>query len=485
MNFRLICNNIGRILRLEGLLMVPAIICAICFNEDKAAISFAISAVASICIGFLLTFIKPKEESFYAREGFITVALTWIVLSLFGALPFVLSGAIPNFIDAFFETVSGFTTTGMSVLKDVEVLPKSILYWRSFTHWLGGMGVLAFMIAFSPMKKSQNVGSFKMIKAESPGPVVGRLVPKIQDTARILYAIYVLLTVLEFILLLCGGMPLFDSIVNSFATAGTGGFAVLNASMAGYSSTYLQTVIAIFMIIFGINFNVFYLLILRDFKSVFKNSELKLYIGTVIVATAVITVNTLSVFPTAFEALHHSFFQVASIITTTGFTTVDFNSWPMLSKMVLFSLMFVGASAGSTGGGFKISRVLILGKSLKISLQKLIHPKSVKSVSIDGKTVDDGVVKEVYGYFTAYIAIIVVSVLVFSFENFSFETTFTSVISCLNNVGPIFGNVGGVLDFDLISPIGKIILCLDMLIGRLEIFPVLLLFYPSTWKRSA
>ncbi len=486
MNIRLVGNYTGNILRIEALFMIPALLIAVFCGETSSVIGFAATIAGVMLIGTLLVLIKPKEESFYAREGFSTVALSWILLSLFGSLPFFISGEIPNFVDALFETVSGFSTTGGSILKDVEALSKSMLYWRSFSHWIGGMGVLVLMLAVVPMrgKSGNNGNSFKMLRAETTGPVIGRLVPKVKRTAMILYSIYVVLTVIEIIFLICGGMPVFDSVVNSFATAGTGGFAIKNASIGAYDSYYLQTVISVFMLLFGINFNIFYLLLVKDFKSILKDGELKLYLGIIIASVVVIALNTMSTFNSVFDAFHHSFFQVSSIITTTGFSTVDFNTWPTLSKMILTFLMFTGACAGSTGGGIKMARILMVGKFFKSTIQKMIHPRGIKPVTVNGRNIDDGVVKEVMGYMSAYVIICGISILLVAIDGFDYETTVSSVIACINNIGPGFGLVGPTGNFADFSILSKLVLCADMLIGRLEIFPILLLFTPATWFRN-
>ncbi len=486
MNIKLIANYTGNILRIEALFMIPALLIALFSGEQSSVIGFAATIAVVLILGSLFVLIKQKDDSFYAREGFATVALSWILLSIFGCLPFFISGTISNFTDALFETVSGFTTTGGSILSDVESLPKSMQYWRSFTHWIGGMGVLVLMLAVVPMRgrSGNNGNSFKMLRAETTGPIIGRLVPKVKRTAMILYSIYIALTVVEIIFLLAGGMPLFDSILNSFATAGTGGFAIKNASIGAYNSYYLQTVIAVFMLIFGINFNIFYLLLIKDFKSVLKDGELKLYLGIIAAAVVIIALNTMSTFSSVFDAFHHSFFQVSSIITTTGFSTVDFNTWPTLSKMILTLLMFTGACAGSTGGGIKMARILMAGKFFKSTVQKMIHPRSVKPVTVNGRNIDDGVIREVMGYMSAYLIITVVSILIVAIDGFTYETTFSSVVACLNNIGPGFGMVGPTGNFADFSVLSKLVLMADMLIGRLEIFPILLLFTPSMWRRN-
>lgn len=483
MNTRIITFIIGWILRIEAVFMFPALAISIFYSEKKSITAFIGTIVIIFITSELLLFNKPKETHFFAREGFVVVALCWISMSFFGSLPFFLSTEIPSFVDCFFETVSGFTTTGSSILSNIEIIDKGLLYWRSFTHWLGGMGVLVFLLAIKPI--SEEMGhSVHILRAESPGPVVGKLVPKIQKTAKILYIIYIFLTVLEFVMLIIGGMPAFDSITTAFATAGTGGFSIKNQSMAAYSSYYLQNVVSIFMILFGINFNVFYLLILGEISSALKYEELRVYLGIMFSAVIIITINIRSYYSGWLEALHHAVFQSASIMTTTGFATVDFNLWPQFSKYILIVLMFVGACAGSTGGGIKISRIIILFKALKIEIEKMLHPNLIKVVKIDKKTVSTDVIKTVDVYMFTYSLIVIASILLITVDNFSFETTVTAVISCINNVGPGLDMVGPVGNYSKFSDFSKIILSLNMLIGRLEIFPMLMIFFPSTWNKK-
>lgn len=483
MNTKIITFIIGWILRIEALFMFPALAISIFYSEKKSIIAFAGTIVIIFIISELLLFNKPKETHFFAREGFIVVALCWIAMSFFGSLPFFLSTEIPSFIDCFFETVSGFTTTGSSILSNIEIIDKGLLYWRSFTHWLGGMGVLVFLLAIKSISEERGY-SVHLLRAESPGPVVDKLVPKMQKSAKILYGIYIFLTVLEFIMLIIGGMPIFDSITTAFATAGTGGFSIKNQSIAAYSSYYLQNVISLFMILFGINFNVFYLLILGDISSVLKYEELRVYLGIMFSAVILITINIRSYYSGWLEAIHHAVFQSASIMTTTGFATVDFNLWPQFSKYILIMLMFVGACAGSTGGGIKISRIMILFKSLKIEIEKMLHPNLIKVVKIDKKTVNKDVVKSADVYMFTYSIIVIASILLITVDNFSFETTVTAVISCINNIGPGLDMVGPIGNYSKFSDFSKIILSLNMLIGRLEIFPMLMIFFPSTWSKK-
>ncbi|MBQ5326372.1 MAG: TrkH family potassium uptake protein, partial [Oscillospiraceae bacterium] len=430
--------------------------------------------------------VKQNDKGIYAKEGYISVALGWIILSFFGCLPFVFSGYIPNIVDAFFETVSGFTTTGSSILTDVEALSNSMLYWRSFTHWLGGMGVLVFLMAVVPMSNTKGGGEgLQLMRAESPGPTVGKMTPTLQSTARILYAIYLALTVTEAVLLVLSGMPLFDSIVTSFATAGTGGFGIKADSIDGYS--YLsQFIVAVFMMLFGVNFSIYYLILLRKLKLAFSNEEMKVYLGIIAASTLIIFVNILSMYENAGVALLDSFFTVSSIITTTGFATANFDIWPQLSRFLLVVIMICGASAGSTGGGIKVSRVIILLKSIKREIQSVIRPRAVKSVMMDGKPVSETVVKNTFAYFAVYWFIAIGSMFLLTIlEGFDSETTISAVMACLNNIGPGLNMVGPTGNFSMFSPLSKIILSLNMLIGRLEIWPMLLLFSPSVYKNTA
>ncbi|MBR4282357.1 MAG: TrkH family potassium uptake protein [Clostridia bacterium] len=482
MNYRVLLNYIGKILTVEGLVMLPALLIAFVKSQQNCVFAFGATIGLLIFLGLGLSLFKPKDQEVKTKEGFIIVSFSWILLSLFGALPFLLSKEIPNYIDCIFETVSGFTTTGSSILTNIEAMSSSLLYWRSFTHWLGGMGILVFFLAIMP--KSKAGGSlFRLMKAEAPGPEVGKLAPKLAKTARILYIIYITLTLLEIILLLCGGMSLFDSVTTSFGTAGTGGFGIKNDSLMGYNS-YIQIVVGVFMLIFGVNFNIYYLILLKDFINVWKNQELRMYLGIVTVSTIAIGVNIATQIGSFAKGLHHGFFQVASIITTTGYATADFNSWPQFSRFILVFLMFIGACAGSTGGGIKVSRVIILLKSARNTLQKIRHPKSVKTVMIDKHRTEDTVISGVNAFMTVYCIITIVSILIISLDNFSFETTTTSVISCLNNIGPGLDMVGPKGNYSQFSWWAKLVLSADMLLGRLEIFPLIILFSPVTWRKN-
>ncbi len=483
MNHRMILRLICDILRVEAICLVPSIGISLYKGEKSAVFGLAISAVLSGVLSLSTYLFRPKSREIGAREGFLSVGLCWIAVSALGALPFVLSGAIPHFIDAFFETISGFTTTGASILTDVEAMPMGLLYWRSFTHWLGGMGVLVFLLAVVPMGKGKNSLLYVM-RAESPGPQVDKLVPKLQNSAKILYAIYIVLTVVQIILLLIGGMPFFDSITTAFGTAGTGGFGIKGDSLAGYSH-YLQTVCTVFMALFGVNFSIFYLLLLRQFSRVLHNQELWTYLGVMLGSTALITWNILPQFGgNVLESLHHAAFQVSSIMTTTGFATVDFNLWPTLSKTVLVVLMVLGACAGSTGGGIKVARMVLLSKAGHRGIKRMLRPRSVAQVHVDGQLASEDMIQNAYSYLSMYCAIILASLLLISIDGFSLETNITAVLACLNNIGPGLDMVGPTGNFSQFSWFSKLILSFDMLVGRLEIFPMLILFVPSAWRKS-
>ncbi len=481
MNRRMVIYTIGQLIGVEAAVMMLPLCVSLIYGEGswKAFLITIGIAIVLSALGLLLS--RPKNHVIYAKEGFATVALAWIIMSGIGALPFVISGEIPNYIDAFFETVSGFTTTGSSIVRDVEALSHGILFWRSFTHWLGGMGVLVFVMAILPSSSDRSI---HLMRAEVPGPVVGKLVPKIKETAKILYLIYMVMTFIEVILLLCGGMPLFDSLVHSFGTAGTGGFGIKADSIGGYSS-YCQWVITIFMLLFGINFNLFYLCLIRRFKSVLKSEELWAYLGIVLAAATIITVNIMPIYNSLSRSIRLSVFQVASIITTTGYATADFNTWPVLSKGILLILMFFGACAGSTGGGFKISRVILLLKAVKREFHRLIHPRSRTTIRFEGKNVDEGTISGVECYLALYVICFVSIFLILCFEkNFDIETNFSAAASCFNNIGPGLGSVGPVLNFADYSAVSKIVLSIAMLLGRLELFPLIITLAPSTWTKK-
>lgn len=481
MNLRAIAIYIGHILKLEGLFMLPALVLAWGHDEETALQAFVVTILLLLVLGFLLTRVSDKVKSIYAREGFVTVALGWMAISFFGALPFFISGAIPNFMDCWFETVSGFTTTGASILQDVEAMPRSLLYWRSFTNWLGGMGVLVFMLAVVP--HSQGSGeTLHLFRAESPGPTVGKLSPTIRVTTRILYGIYIVMTIVQIVLLMAGGMPVFDAVTHSFATAGTGGFSIMGNSIAAYDSAYIQAVIGIFMVLFGVNFNIYYLLLINKIGLAFKNEELRAYLGIIALAVMIITLDIRSMYASFGKAFLDSFFQVSTIITTTGFATTDFNLWPQLSRYILVVLMIIGASAGSTGGGVKVMRLLILGKAAKSEVLTLAHPRAVRPPRMDGKKIEEGVVRGAHAFMTVYVVICAVSMGILTLDNFSMETTFTAVISCVNNIGPGLDVVGPMGNYSSLSMLSKGVLTLDMLFGRLEIFPMIMLFSRENWK---
>ncbi len=481
MNRRMIFYTLGKMIKLEAAILVLPLIVSLIYKEPDA-LSFLITVLISLALGFLLTLVfKSKNKVIYAKEGFAIVALTWITISAVGALPFVISGSIPNYIDAFFETVSGFTTTGASIVKDVTALPHGILFWRSFTHWIGGMGVIVFIMAIVPSLTDRSI---HILRAEMPGPIIGKLVPKAKDTAKILYLIYIVITALEFILLLLGGMPVFDSLIHSFGTAGTGGFGIKPNCLQDYSP-YCKWVITIFMLIFGVNFNLYYFILLKRIKSVFKNCELWLYLALFVIASAVISFNIYSIYKTVSETVLQSSFQVASIITTTGYSTADFNQWPTLSKTVLLILMFFGGCAGSTAGGLKIQRVVMLYKSVKRELLKMLHPSSVSTVKLDGKSVDNPTLNSTNIYFAIYIGLLFIVFILISLENkFSIETNFSAAVSCFNNVGPGFGTVGPLGNYSAYSGFSKMVLSFAMLFGRLEIYPLLFTLIPSVWTKG-
>ncbi|WP_312443373.1 TrkH family potassium uptake protein [Lacrimispora sp.] len=480
MNKKVIIYLMGWILNIEAVFMLLPFITALIYQESSG---YWFLAVMAVCggIGLIFTRRKPENMVFFAKEGFVTVALSWIVLSFFGAMPFYLSGEIPRFEDAMFEVISGFTTTGSSILPDVESLSQCMIMWRSFTHWIGGMGVLVFILSILPLAGGYNM---YIMKAESPGPSVGKLVPKVRTTAKILYKIYLFMTLLQVILLLLGGMPLFDSLAISFGTAGTGGFGIKNSSMAFYDSYYLQGVVTVFMILFGINFNVYHLLLTRHPKEAFRCEEARAYLGIIAASVLFITFNIRGSFGSLFSAFHHAAFQVASIITTTGYSTVDFDLWPEFSKGILVALMFIGACAGSTGGGFKVSRVVILLKAVKKELASMIHPRSVKIIKLEGKPVEHNVLRSINTFLGAYIVIFTVSVLIVSLDNFDFTTNFTAVAATFNNIGPGLAGAGPLQNFSNFSALSKYVMMFDMLAGRLEVFPMLLIFAPSTWKNN-
>lgn len=478
MNFSIIIYILGWVLKFEGIFFILPCLVALIYSE-KSGFAFLFTMLLCLILGFLITKRKVTNKVFYAREGFVTVALSWILLSVMGALPFTLSGEIPLFHNALFETISGFTTTGASILTDIEGLSKCSLMWRSFTHWIGGMGVLVFLLAVLPMAGGD---SLHLMKAESPGPQVGKLVPRIRSTAIILYGIYIIITLVQIVLLLIGKMPLFDALTISFGTAGTGGFAIKNDSITGYS-TYLQGVVTVFMILFGVNFNVYYLFLIKKPKQALKCEELKYYLMLIFASIFIITLYIWNSYGSLFKAFHHAAFQVASIITTTGYCTADFNLWPEVPKTILIMLMFVGACAGSTGGGIKVSRIIILLKTIKKEIVSFIHPRSVKRIRFEGRVLEQNIVSSVAVFIAAYAVIYVFSVFIISFDNFDFTTNFTAVAATINNIGPGLNEVGPAANFSGFGIVSKIVLMFDMLAGRLELYPMLLILAPATWRK--
>ena len=483
MNVKSISRTVGLILLITGIFQLFPLLIAVIDHEPRNILAYIESLCLILLVGSaLLLFSRGGNRMFSAQEGFAATGLSWIFMSAFGALPFFLSGQIPSYVDAFFEMVSGFTTTGASILTDVEALSRCNLFWRSFSHWLGGMGVLVFLLAVVPGARKNGGTGIYLMRAESPGPSVDKLTPHLRQTAMILYGIYILLTALCIVCLLLGGMPVFDSFCIAFGTAGTGGFAIKNSSMGGYSY-FLQTVVTVFMFLFGVNFSLYYMLLLRKFKAVFKNEELRLYFGIAASSIVLIAINISRMYNTVYESVHHAAFQVVSIMTTTGYGTVDFEQWPAFSKAILLSLMFIGASAGSTGGGLKVSRVLLLMKSIRRTIRKALHPRRVQPVYMDGRAVSEEVCDNVNAYLAIYCVILVLSFAIISVDGFSIGTNFSAVASCFNNIGPGFEHVGATQNFSIYSDLSKIILSLDMLLGRLEIFPLLLLLSPDTWSR--
>lgn len=481
MNFRAVLSILGDVVKyMIALLFVPLLI-ALYYGEGDAK-AFLLAIIIGAPIAYILSSVKAEKKAIYAKEGFLIVGFAWIIISAIGALPFVLSGAIPNFIDAFFETVSGFTTTGATILTAIEGLPKGILFWRSFTHWIGGMGFLIFMLALVP---SLGSNSIHLLKAESPGPSPGKIVPKIKETAKILYLIYFAFTVIEGILLMFAGMNLYDAVIHAMGTAGTGGFSNMNASIAAFNSPAIEWIITIFMFIFGINFALYFQVLKGNIKGFFKNEELRYYLLIILAAFIFITFNILSLNGgDVMLSIRQSAFQVSSIVTSTGFATVDFNFWPTLSKLIIVMLMFVGAMAGSTGGGIKTVRIVIMLKAIKREINKIIHPKRVNSVKIDGKTVDEDIIQGVFLFIGAYIIISLIAIFIISFDNFDVVTTVTSVITTMSNIGPGLEVVGPAGNFAAFSPLSKIVLSFCMLVGRLEIYPMLIMFSPSIWRKN-
>ena len=481
MNIKMVFKTVGRISQIAALLLLIPAVVALIYGESKQFFAFFITAVAAFVIGFIVRLLtKTKNRVIYAKDGFAITALAWIVMALIGALPFVITREIPSYVDAIFETVSGFTTTGASIITNVETMSRSMLFWRSFTHWIGGMGVLVFVMAIIPNFTDRSI---HIMRAEMPGPIIGKLVPRVKDTAKILYLIYIFLTVLQTVLLLLGGMPFYDSIVHTFGTAGTGGFGIKADSIASYNP-YCQWVIAIFMLLFGVNFNLYYLLLLRRIRTALKSSELWCYISIALVSVVIITANIMPIYKNFADSLRQSVFQVASIISTTGFVTTNFDSWPGLSKAILLLLMFSGACAGSTAGGLKVSRTVMLFKSVGKELRKMLHPRSVAKIHFEGKSVEDSTLNSVSTYFVIYMICFFAMFLLISFEPFGMETNFSAVAACFNNVGPGFAAVGPASNYSAYTDFSKIVLSFAMLLGRLEIFPIIIFFSPRAWMKK-
>ena len=481
MNYKMMGRFIGQILMVEAVFMLPAAVISLCYGEYPPMWSFLITIGISMFVSLVMYLLcKSAPNAFYAKEGLVCVGLSWIVLSLFGSLPFWLSREIPNYVDAFFEMVSGFTTTGASIVPEVEKLSHGILYWRSFSHWLGGMGVLVFLLAFTG---GEGKGfTMHLLRAESPGPNVGKLVPKMRTTAGILYILYIVLTIINFLFLIFGKMPVFDAVCTAFGTAGTGGFGIKNDSLANYSP-YIQNVTTIFMILFGVNFSCYYLLLLRQFKNVFRDEELRLYFGIILASIVLIVFNVRDLYDSLSETIRHAAFQVGSIITTTGFSTVDFDQWPAFSKTLLLCLMVIGASAGSTGGGLKVARLMLLTKGLSRNIRQMLNPRKVQVVRNNGYAVDEKVLENTNAYLAAYVLIIFAIFMIISLDGYSIGTNFSAVLCTFNNIGPGFEAVGPMCNFAGYSNLSKLVLSLGMLAGRLEIFPILVLISRDTWKR--
>ena len=488
MNHRIVLNNIGKLIRLEGMLLILPTLIGV-FLQEKEFLALAVTAGSSIIVGTLLSSIKPKNTRIRAKEGFVITALVWLIFSIIGAIPFYASGNIESFTDAIFETASGFTTTGASILRDVEALPKCLLFWRSFTHWIGGMGILVFMLAFA----SSSADEMNIMRAESPGPSVEKMVPKVKETAIILYGIYTVMTILLIIALIIAGMPVFDSVCHAFGTAGTGGFGVKGDSIASYNKV-CQGIITVGMMMFGVNFNLYYLIIMKKFKDILHSEEVFTYIIIYLVASILVSIGTINGFMhsgtyyagfnTVGEAVHHSFFQVASVMTTTGYATMDFNLWATMPKAIMVLVMFIGACAGSTGGGIKVSRIIIYFKEVVRELQSYIHPSSVKSIRLDGKVVSKDTIRTTNVFLMAYIFIFVGSLVIVCFDGFDLVTSFTAVTATINNIGPGLGIVGPTGNFADFSILAKWVFIFDMIAGRLEIFPVLIMLSIKTWRRK-
>lgn len=478
MNYSMVFYILGYILKFESAFLMLPVIVGLLYGEDDVTAYLFVAALCLI-LGMVLSRKRPASPSLYTREGFVTVALSWIIMSVFGAMPFVLSGDIPSYVDALFETISGFTTTGSSILTDVETLSHANLFWRSFTHWIGGMGVFVFIMAILPLMGGSTMN---LMKAESPGPSVSKLVPHVKDTAKILYGMYLAITVAEIILLCVFGMPLFDSLCTTFGTVGTGGFGIKNSSIAAYSPA-LQNIVTIFMILSGINYSFYFLILSKKVKDAFHIEEVRWYLLIILISVIAIIYDIRSLYPTIGETARHAFFQVGSIITTTGYATTDFDLWPSMSKTILVVLMFIGACAGSTGGGMKVSRLVILFKTIKKELSLISHPREVRKIRMDGHVVEHSILRSSNVFLVIYFVLLLGSTLLISIDEFDFTTNFTAVVSALNNIGPGLNLVGPTQNFSLFSPFSKVVLMFDMLAGRLELFPMMALLIPSTWKR--
>lgn len=479
MNYSIVLYILGCVLKFESAFLVLPALVGLLYREH-ASVSYLAVAVLCLILGVLLTHKKPRSTNLYTREGFVAVALSWIIMSIFGAIPFVLTGDIPFYVDALFETISGFTTTGSSILTDVESISKASLFWRSFSHWIGGMGVFVFIMAILPLMGGSTMN---LMKAESPGPSVSKLVPHVKDTAKILYGIYIAITICEATILRALGMPLFDSLTTTFGTVGTGGFGIKNDSIASYSPA-IQITITVFMILSGINYTAYFYILTGKIRELFKIEEVRWYLAIILGSVGIITWNIRSFYPTIGETLRHAFFQVGSIITTTGYATTDFDLWPALSKTLLVTLMFIGACAGSTSGGMKVSRILILLKTIRKELSLIIHPRQVKKIRMDGHPVDHETLRSANVFLVVYFVLLLTSMLLISVDEFDFTTNFTSVVTMLNNIGPGLNLVGPTQNFSIFSPFSKFVLMFDMLAGRLELFPMMILLMPSTWKRK-
>lgn len=473
MNYRMTFYIMGQIMKVVGAFMLLPVIVGAIYGEEHVISSFGIPFLILMLAAVIFTIKKPKNRAIYSTESFVSVAGAWLAVSAVGALPFVISGEIPSYVDALFETVSGFTTTGSTILTDIESMSRACLFWRSFTHWLGGMGILIFVLA---IMSSNDVRTMHMMRAECAGPKVGRIVSKSSYSARILYGIYIALTVAEIILLLCGGMPLYDSLIHAFGSAGTGGFSIYSASIGHYDSVYIEMVIAVFILLFGVNFNIYFYMIMRKFSLAFKNEELRVYFGVIISATIIITINVINLYDGFADALRHTFFMVASTITSTGYATADITQWPVFSQTLLLMLMFVGACAGSTGGGLKVSRIIILFKTAVKELKYIANPRAVATIKMDGKPVEKDVVRGTTSYVILFLFLMIISLLIISFDKYTIEESASAVITCMNNIGFGVGRFGPNGGFSGLSDLSKIVLTIDMLFGRLEVYPLIMLF---------